>query len=84
MFEKLDVYQKAVDFAERIETFCETISKGNLHLTDQLRCAALSISLNVAEGSGRWHKGDKKQFYLLHAGLLMNAYQFWICYEGKS
>jgi four helix bundle protein len=68
LFEKLEVYQKAVDFSERIENFCEVISKGNLHLTDQLRRAALSISLNIAEGSGRWHKGDKRQFYLIARG----------------
>lgn len=68
MFEKLEVYQKAVEWAERIETLCESVSKGNHHLTDQLRRAALSISLNIAEGSGRWHKGDKKQFYLIARG----------------
>ena len=64
----LEVYQRAVEWAERIETLCESVSKGNHHLTDQLRRAALSISLNIAEGSGRWHKGDKKQFYLIARG----------------
>jgi four helix bundle protein len=68
LFEKLDVYQKAVDLAEKVETLCENISKGNFHIVDQLRRAALSISLNIAEGSGRWHSGDKKQFYLIVRG----------------
>lgn len=68
LFEKLEVYQRAVDWGEKIETLCESISKGNRHLTDQLRRAALSISLNIAEGSGRWHKGDKRQFYLIARG----------------
>ena len=68
LFEKLDVYQKAVELAERVETLCETVSRGNFHLTDQFRRAVLSISLNIAEGSGRWHRGDKRQFYLIARG----------------
>src|SRR3972149_7065836 len=68
LFEKLDVYQKAVELAEKVETLCEGIPKGNFHLVDQLRRAALSISLNIAEGSGRWHPGDKRQFYLIARG----------------
>jgi four helix bundle protein len=68
LFEKVEVYQRAVGWAEKIETVCDPVLKGNRHLTDQLRRAALSISLNIAEGSGRWHKGDKKQFYLIARG----------------
>ena len=68
LFEKLDVYQRAVSFAERTESFNKTVTKGNYYLTNQLRRAALSISLNIAVGSGRWHKGDKRQFYLIARG----------------
>ena len=68
LFEKLDVYQKAVAWAEKVEALCETIARGNYPLVDQLRRAALSISLNIAEGSGRWHPGDKKRFYLIARG----------------
>jgi len=32
-------------------------------IADQLRRASMSISANLAEGSGRWHKGDRKQFF---------------------
>ncbi|MBI3995453.1 MAG: four helix bundle protein [Nitrospirae bacterium] len=68
LFEKLEVYQRAVSWAETIETLCETVAKGNYPLANQLRRAALSISLNIAEGSGRWHPKDKKQFYLIARG----------------
>ena len=68
LFERLEVYQRAVEFAEKIESLCRPISKGNYHLVEQLRRASLSISLNIAEGSGRWHKKDKKQFYLIARG----------------
>ena len=68
LFEKLEVYQRGLGFAERIERLCDELAKGNYHLVNQLRRAALSISLNIAEGSGRWHRKDKKQFYLIARG----------------
>jgi four helix bundle protein len=58
-FEKLRVYQKALDFTDKVykitrlfpieERFC---------LIDQFRRAAVSIVLNIAEGSG----GTKTEF----------------------
>jgi len=62
------VYQRALEFSGRIENLCDDVIKGNYHLTNQLRRAALSISLNISEGSGRWHPKDKKQFYLVSRG----------------
>jgi four helix bundle protein len=56
MFEKLEVYQKAVDLAAEISEITETFPKGNYYLSDQLNRAALSIPTNIAEGNGRWHK----------------------------
>ena len=54
MFEKLEVYQRAVDLAERLNGLTENFTaKGHYHLIDQLRRASLSISLNIAEGNGR-------------------------------
>ncbi len=42
-FEKFFVYQKAVDFAERICAFTESFPRGYGFLTDQLTRAALSM-----------------------------------------
>ena len=62
-FEKLDVYQKALDFAERVFEITEEFpQKFQFSLGEQLRRAALSICNNIAEGSQK--RGPaKRQFY---------------------
>jgi four helix bundle protein len=49
-FEKLIVYQKAVDFADKICTATSQFPNGYYFLRDQLNRASLSISANIAEG----------------------------------
>ena len=68
LFEKLDVYKKALDFAERIDNLCTELPRGTKHFSDQLRRASVSISLNVAEGNGRWHKKDRRNFFYIARG----------------
>ncbi len=68
LFENLDVYQKALNFSETISKTTDSFPKGNYYLIDQLNRAALSISINIAEGNGRWHANDKKQFFLIARG----------------
>lgn len=68
LFKKLLVYQKAVDFAEAISKICDGFSKGNYYLSDQLNRASLSISANIAEGNGRWHSKDRKQYFWVARG----------------
>lgn len=68
-FENLDVYQRALDWVEKIEDLCGDLKgKVSRTLIDQLSRASLSISLNIAEGNGRWHKGDKRQFFWIARG----------------
>ena len=59
MFEKLEVYQKSVDFAETIINLTDEFPKRYYFLTDQLNRASLSISNNIAEGNGRFTKKDR-------------------------
>ncbi len=68
MFEKLEVYQKAVDLAEEVANLTETFPKGNYYLVDQLNRASLSISTNIAEGNGRWHKNERKEYFWIARG----------------
>tara|TARA_R110002020_G_scaffold35405_1_gene106816 strand:+ start:127 stop:480 length:354 start_codon:yes stop_codon:yes gene_type:complete len=51
-FEKLIIWQKAMDLAEEIHEFSKEFPKEEIYnLTSQIRRAADSIALNIAEGS---------------------------------
>ncbi|MFL5294337.1 MAG: four helix bundle protein, partial [Myxococcales bacterium] len=48
-FQKLDVYRRAVEFVALTQRIANEVPKGNAALLDQLRRAASSIPLNIAE-----------------------------------
>lgn len=66
-FEKLDVYQKAKSFNKEVLKY---ISGSDLNgaTKNQLQRASLSIMLNVAEGSSRFSKADRKNFFTIARG----------------
>jgi hypothetical protein len=70
MFEKLAVYQKALDFADRVIQVTDDFPRGYSFLADQLNRAALSISANLAEGNGRFTKADRKHFIIAATAVL--------------
>jgi len=76
MFENLQVYQKAVDFADQIAKLTEGFPIGYRFLTDQLNRAALSIATNLAEGNGRFTKADRRNFFTIARGS-RSACRFW-------
>jgi four helix bundle protein len=62
-FEKLDVWQMAVELADRILDMLEKISENkHLRLISQMEGAVTSVSQNIAEGKGRQHKKEFIQF----------------------
>jgi len=68
MFERLDVYNKAVDFADSVAVPTERFPRGYWFLVDQLNRAATSIATNLAEGNGRFTKADRKHFFAIARG----------------
>ena len=66
-FEQLQAYQVALDWVEDVDGFC---SRAGLtrSFVDQFHRAALSIPLNLAEGNGRWHAAEKRQFFWIARG----------------
>ena len=63
-FEKLDVYKKAKLFNSGIREFIKNTRLDGA-TRDQLRRAAFSIVLNLAEGSGRFTHPDRRNFYII-------------------
>lgn len=62
-FEKLEVWQRAIEFSCYIHYLTREFSKEELYiLTSQIKRAADSIALNIAEGSTGQSNAEFKQF----------------------
>jgi four helix bundle protein len=61
--ERLEVYQVALEFFDLADEVVEHLPRGRGHLADQLTRASLSIVNNIAEGAGKFSKGDKRRYY---------------------
>ncbi len=73
-FEKLDVWQKSVEFADRVYAVTrEFPADERFGLTSQMRRAAVSVSSNIAEGSGRSSDKDFAHFVGIAYGSLMEV-----------
>ncbi|MBI5699002.1 four helix bundle protein [Candidatus Saganbacteria bacterium] len=71
MFEDLEVYKKAMAFV--VEVYALNGSLKDRTIKDQLRRASMSIPLNIAEGQGRMHGKEKRQFYNTARGSLLEC-----------
>src|SRR3954468_18446562 len=62
-FEHLEVWQRAADMAFTLGLVADQLATRHLYrFAEQLRAAALSISNNIAEGSGSSSTGDFRNF----------------------
>ncbi len=65
-YKKLIVWQKSLELTKQIYLLTESYpSQENFVLKQQMRRAAISISSNIAEGSGRTTIPDRKRFYTI-------------------
>ena len=68
-FEKLEVWQKAIDFTDLVYNETRAFpTEERFGLTNQLRKAAISISSNIAEVSSRSSRNDFARFAEIAAG----------------
>ncbi len=61
--ERLVVFRKAEEFAVWADELAGNLPPGSSHLADQLRRAAISIPLNIAEGATEFSPKEKVRFY---------------------
>ena len=64
-FENLEVYKKAFSQNQKIYRLLKKDVAIPRYMKDQLGRASLSIQLNIAEGSGRFAKRDRRNFFVV-------------------
>jgi four helix bundle protein len=67
-FEKLEVFKKAKELNKEILMLLRQNKLIDNYISDQLRRASLSIVTNIAEGSGKFSKADKRNYYTISRG----------------
>lgn len=67
-FENLDVYNKAKDLNKEVLQFLKENKQIDSYIRDQLKRASISAVINIAEGSGKFSKPDKRNFYTISRG----------------
>jgi four helix bundle protein len=72
-FQRLDVYQRAIQFLALAIEIVEQLPRGHADRADQLVRAAESVVRNIAEGSGRWSQADSAKHYKIARGEAMEC-----------
>lgn len=67
-YENLKVYQLAEDYYSCIHKFLKNNRELEAYVRSQLGRASLSIALNIAEGSAKFSKKDRRNFYVTARG----------------
>jgi len=82
-FEDLECYQLALQVLREAYRVIETLPpEERYNLADQMRRAATSAVLNIAEGYGRYHYLDSLRFYYIARGSLNETLSgFVVCDE---
>ena len=72
-FQHLDVYKRSIEFLALTTQLLDSVPRGNAALADQLRRAATSVPLNIAEAEGRTGAADKARTYAIARGSAMEC-----------
>jgi four helix bundle protein len=72
-FQRLDVYQRAIEFLALVYEFVNDLPRGHADRADQLVRSAESVVRNIAEGAGRWSAADMANRYKIARGEAMEC-----------
>ena len=72
-FQRLDVYQRAIEFLALVGAIVDDLPKGHSERREQLVRAAESVVRNIAEGAGRWSDADSAKHYKIARGEAMEC-----------
>src|SRR5215468_1131498 len=75
-FQRLDVYQRAIEFLALVCDVVTDLPRGHADRADQLTRAAESVVRNIAEGAGRWSDADSANRYKIARGEAMECAAF--------
>ncbi len=86
VFEELNVYQKSLDFTVSVIDLVDDLDTPRKHfrLIEQLESASSSISLNIAEGKGRFSKKEFKRFCYIARGSLYETVSILQIFKKKN
>lgn len=72
-FQRLEVYQRSIEFLSLVVDIVGELPKGHSERSDQLVRAAESVVRNIAEGAGRWSEADCAKHYKIARGEAMEC-----------
>ena len=72
-YERLDVYQRSIEFLALAFAVAERVPREYASLADQLKRAAMSIPLNIAEGSAKPDGPDRRRYHAIARGSAMEC-----------
>jgi four helix bundle protein len=72
-FQRLEVYQRAIEFLALVTEIVEDLPRGHSNRADQLVRSAESVVRNIAEGAGRWSPADVSKHYKIARGEAMES-----------
>jgi four helix bundle protein len=62
-FQQLEVYKKSKEFYRTCQQVIHELHLSN-YIKDQLFLASFSVALNIAEGSDKFSKNDRKNYFI--------------------
>ena len=84
-FEKLEVWQLAIDFADFIISLTDSLPQGkHIRLIGQMESAASSVAQNIAEGKGRQYKKEFIQFLYVAEGSLFEVLTLTVLFKRRG